>query len=436
MPIKSGIGFGAAQVYNQPSALVNTYGKLLQQQAQENAKFQNELADLISKVKTDGTRDIDKPLITKAYDDVKELYRQASSIRNSSERNLIRSQITSNIQSLNEAAARSAEEAKLYKETLGRVATTGQFLYDTDKLNDFKQRINKPITQLTVFNPLDLERLPDDSIRDKAYDNMYNELKNKSIYQTRNLGGGKEQEIGVVDPAIIASSIIERIGKSPDWLNLATRNYVQANPGKEPQIEDIINNEIKIYMTRRGNEYAGTPTRIPRATGGSGDGTPDWLNNPNPVTLNIPYASGKASVNGQNYIALSLPNKNFAGSNAIDLTTGSPVKSLKSSNDYQVVGIANFPTIASGKLAGSLAQPNYESKNQNNISYQPYIHVQQAVKVGSRTINKDLLVPFDRLPENVKSSKTLQKIIGNFRPSRGNPTPKPGSGRQEIPGWK
>ncbi len=238
------------------------------------------------------------------------------------------------------------------------------------------------------------------------------------------------------DPAIIASSIIERIGKSPDWLNLATRNYVQANPGKEPQIEDIINNEIKIYMTRRGNEYAGTPTRIPRATGGSGDGTPDWLNNPNPVTLNIPYASGKASVNGQNYIALSLPNKNFAGSNAIDLTTGSPVKSLKSSNDYQVVGIANFPTIASGKLAGSLAQPNYESKNQNNISYQPYIHVQQAVKVGSRTINKDLLVPFDRLPENVKSSKTLQKIIGNFRPSRGNPTPKPGSGRQEIPGWK
>jgi len=309
-------------------------------------------------------------------------------------------------------------------------------LYDTDKLNDFKQRINKPITQLTVFNPLDLERLPDDSIRDKAYDNMYNELKNKSIYQTRNLGGGKEQEIGVVDPAIIASSIIERIGKSPDWLNLATRNYVQANPGKEPQIEDIINNEIKIYMTRRGNEYAGTPTRIPRATGTSGNGTPDWLNNPNPVTLNIPYASGKASVNGQNYIALSLPNKNFAGSNAIDLTTGSPVKSLKSSNDYQVVGIANFPTIASGKLAGSLAQPNYESKNQNNISYQPYIHVQQAVKVGSRTINKDLLVPFDRLPENVKSSKTLQKIIGNFRPSRGNPTPKPGSGRQEIPGWK
>lgn len=268
MPIKSGIGFGAAQVYNQPSALVNTYGKLLQQQAQENAKFQNELADLIGKVKTEGIRDIDKPLITKAYDEVKELYRQASSIRNTSERNLIRSQITSNIQSLNEAAARSAEEAKLYKETLGRVATTGQFLYDPKKLNDFKQRIAKPITELTAFNPLDLERIPDDSIRDKAFDNIYNELKNKSTYVTRKIGGGKEQEVGVVNPTVVTANIIERIGKSPEWLNLATRNYVQANPDKEPKIEDIIDNEVKLYMTRRGNEYVGSPSRIP--TGGAG----------------------------------------------------------------------------------------------------------------------------------------------------------------------
>ena len=269
MPIKSGIGFGEAQVYNQPSALVNTYGKLLQQQAKENAKFQNELVDLISKVKTEGARDIDKPLITKAYDEVKELYRQSSSVRNSTERNLIRSQLTSGIKSLNEAAARSAEEAKLYKDTLGRVATTGQFLYDPNKLNEFKLRINKPITELTVFNPLDLERIPDDSIRDKAFDNLYSELKNKSNYITKNIGGGKEQEVGVVNPTIVIENIIERIGKSPEWLNLATRNYAQANPGKEPQLEDIIDNEVKLYMVRRGNEYAGTPTRIPKATGGS-----------------------------------------------------------------------------------------------------------------------------------------------------------------------
>jgi hypothetical protein len=102
---------------------------------------------------------------------------------------------------------------------------------------------------------------------------MYTELKNKSVYKTVNIGGGKEQEIGVVNPTVVTANIIERIGKSPEWLNLATRNYVQANPDKEPQLEDIIDNEVKLYMVRRGNEYAGTPTRIPKATGtGSGDG--------------------------------------------------------------------------------------------------------------------------------------------------------------------
>ena len=30
-------------------------------------------------------------------------------------------------------------------------------------------------------------------------------------------------------------------------------------------------NEVKLYMNRKGNEYVGSPTRIPKATGGSGD---------------------------------------------------------------------------------------------------------------------------------------------------------------------
>jgi len=271
MPIRSGIGFGEAQVYSQPTEIVNTYGKLLQRQAQETAKFQEEMADLISKVKTEGARDIDKPLIAKSYDEIKELYRQATSVRNTSERNLLRSKLATGIQSLNEAAARSAEEAKLYRDTLGRVGTTGQYLYDPKKLKDFKERINKPITELTTFNPLDLERIPDDSVRDKAFDNLYNELKPKSVYQVRKASGGREQEVGVVDPTVVTSSIIERIGKSPEWLNLATRNYIQANPDKEPTIEDVVQNEVNLYMSRRGNEYAGAPTRIP--TGGSGSAT-------------------------------------------------------------------------------------------------------------------------------------------------------------------
>jgi hypothetical protein len=64
---------------------------------------------------------------------------------------------------------------------------------------------------------------------------------------------------------------MERLNKSPEWLNLATRNYVQENPGKQPEFKDIVANEVKLYMNRKGNEYAGSPTRIPKATGGKSD---------------------------------------------------------------------------------------------------------------------------------------------------------------------
>jgi len=277
MPIKTGIGVGEAQVYD-TSNLENNYFKLLQRQAQEQAKFQEELVDLISKVKTDGARDIDKPLIAKGYDEIRELYRQASSIRNTTERNLVRAQITSGVQSLNEAALRSAAEAKSYIDTLGRVANTGEYMYDKDKLNEFKSRINKPITQLSIFNPLDLPKIPDDSSRDRAYDNLYTELKPKAVYEVRKAAGNREQEVGVINPILITNNIMERLNKSPEWLNLATVNYLQENPNTKPEFKDIVANEVKLYMARKGNEYAGDPSRIPKATGGSGSG--DDVSNP------------------------------------------------------------------------------------------------------------------------------------------------------------
>jgi hypothetical protein len=270
MPIKTGIGVGEAQVYD-TSNLENNYFKILQRQAQEQTRFQNELVDLMSKVKTDGARDIDKPLIAKGYDDIRELYRKATSIRNTTERNLVRAQIASGVQSLNEAAVRSAAEAKSYVDTLGRIANTGEYMYDANKLNEFKARINKPINQLSVFNPLDLPKIPDDSSRDKAFDNLYNELKPKAVYQVRKAAGNREQEVGIINPTLITNNIMERLNKSPEWLNLATVNYLQENPNTKPEFKDIVANEVKLYMNRKGNEYVGSPTRIPKATGGKSD---------------------------------------------------------------------------------------------------------------------------------------------------------------------
>lgn len=349
MAIKTGIGVGEAQVYD-TSGLVGNFAKMLQKQAQDTAKFQEEMADLISKVKTDGVRDIDKALISKGYDELKELYRGASSVRNTAERNLIRSKLASGIQSLNEAAARSAEEAKLYKDTLARVATTGQFLYDTNKLNDFKSRINKPITELTPFNPLDLERIPDDSVRDKAFDNLYTELKPKAIYQIRKAAGNREQEVGVVDTNLVAKNIMERLDKNPEWLSLATRNYVQANPGKTPQLKDIVENEFKLYLTRRGNEYVGEPTRIPKQTGTGDDSSNpanyEVISNKTFVTSPVYDKAGKLISNGKEAITfdkfVTTPvGQAFATpqiGNAFNISEGKP-ESIGSKKGLRITGM-------------------------------------------------------------------------------------------------
>ena len=350
MRIKSGIGFGEAQVYD-ISSLENNYYKLLQRQYQEKAKFESELADLISKVKTDGARDIDKPLIAKAYSEIKDIYRRASAARNSTERNLIRSQINTGIQSLNESAARSAEEAKLYRDTLGRIATSGEYMFDTNKLNDFKSRINKPITELTVFNPLDLERIPSDASRDKAFDNLYTELKPKAVYQVRKAAGNREQEVGVINPALVANNIMERLNKSPEWLNLATRNYMQENPGKTPEFKDIALNEVKLYMARKGNEYVGEPERIPKAAKGPADETLNpanyqVINNKTFVTSPIYDKTGKLVSNGKPIITfdsfVTTPvGQAFATpqiGNAFNITEGKP-ESIGSKKGLRITGM-------------------------------------------------------------------------------------------------
>lgn len=349
MAIKTGIGIGEAQVYD-TSSLENNYYKLLQKQAQETAKFQGEMADLISKVKTEGARDVDKPLIAKAYDDIKELYRRASAVRNTSERNLLRSQLNSSIQSLNESAARSAEEAKLYKDTLARVATTGQFLYDAKKLNDFKSRINRPITELTVFNPLDLERIPDDSSRDKAFDNLYTELKPKAQYgKSKKLVEGKEQEIGVVGLDVIANNIMERLDKNPEWLNLATRNYIQANPGKTPEFKDIAANEVKLYMTRRGNQYVGEPTKVAKESAKDDSSNPanyQVITNKKFVTSPVYDKTGKLVSNGKEAITFDTFVTTPVGQafatpqigNAFNITEGKP-EAIGSKKGLKITGM-------------------------------------------------------------------------------------------------
>jgi len=110
--------------------------------------------------------------------------------------------------------------------------------------------------------------------------------------------------------------------------------------------------------------------------------------------------------------------------------TGKPTKLTTSSNDYQVVGVANFPFVnkdvrdnANNLIPkGSIAQPSFAKNNSGVVSDKPMIHVQ--LKDGNDV--SDYLIPFDRMPQNL--TKKDKEILSSFKPASGQ-TSKP----KELP---
>lgn len=433
MAIRSGIGIGEAQIYDS-SGLINTYGKALAQQAKDRAKFEEDLATTMAKYSNKGLKDGDIKLTTEAYKSLKDKVTKYDS-NNPTQRAQALAEARAGMQTIQDYAD-GAITAYSTLDKIGGDILENPWKYKDESVTAVKQLYANPYAtwsdEYKDLNRAKFERELDGSSVQKLFNNVNADLKGQAEagnqFNVANKDGFKVSTY-FATPEQASQTILKTIDLAPEAKFTLNKLFVDANPDKTDYTQlDVANFATQLYKDQFGVNalsFKGGMNLIP--TRGSGDGDmPDFSN---PITLNIPFANGKASVDGQNYIGLSIPNKNFAGSSAIDLTNGSPVKSLKSSNDYQIVGIGNFPIIASGKLAGSLSQPNYERNNQNNISYKPLIHVQQAVKVGSRTINKDLLVPFDRLPANVKSSPSLKKIIGNFRPSSGAPKGNSGSGK-------
>lgn len=60
MAVRSGIGVGEAQIFD-TSGVIGTYGRVLAQQQKNDERYASELADLISKVDTEGVREADLP---------------------------------------------------------------------------------------------------------------------------------------------------------------------------------------------------------------------------------------------------------------------------------------------------------------------------------------------------------------------------------------
>lgn len=175
MAIRSGIGIGEAQVFD-TRGIVNTYAKLIQQQQAEQAKYQKELADAISKVDLKNLDPTDSKYILDQYGSVKDLYGKLASIKDKTQQRLAISQIQKSMDEINEYA----NGARNYRANLVKVADTmnnNPYDYDPESKDEVAKLVNLPYAEAiklgkSSINPMTYRRIPDVSMVDKSMDEM------------------------------------------------------------------------------------------------------------------------------------------------------------------------------------------------------------------------------------------------------------------------
>ena len=273
MAIKTGIGVGEAQVFD-TGGIMNTYFKLLQNQQKEKAKYQQELADIMATVKTEGVRDKDKPIIANTYEEIKKLYAEAVNSKSPNQRALNRSLIKEKIASLNEYSARSNQFAKEYK-SLAEQMAPNIWKYDPKKVEEFKAMADKSLVDLgdkAYIDPFEYVPKLDDSARDKVQTDIYKQEEKRigpKDYVKETIAGTGERYVGVANKNRVINDITTKLATSPEYRQLAYSQYVDMNPGSvSPDIEDVIANELKLYEQKFGYKYEGNISRIPKESKG------------------------------------------------------------------------------------------------------------------------------------------------------------------------
>jgi hypothetical protein len=319
------------------------------------------------------------------------------------------------VKNLNEFAFRSNKLSKDILGISGDIAKN-EWDYDPNAVNEIKTIAQTPLKQLggmAVIDPLRYKRQADPNLIIKALYDVYklgeaNATPSGQIVDR----SGLKYSVKKADPTFINNALVQRIQNDPQALQSLSVLYRRTTGDNNPTTEKLTGFLKDQYETRYKYDYLGNAMQ-PRV---GKDDDEDSYNYP--VELTIPFADGKGNVNVKDYVKLPLPRQNFAGSGYIDMYTGKPSNEiLDSSNDYEVVGVANFPFIKSGStkdksLWGTLAQPTFAEKNQNAVQEKPMVHVQKI----TNGIKEDLLIPYDRLPR----SKKVNKALSNFKPSSGS----------------
>lgn len=442
--ISQGIGHGEAQIYNTQNA-VNTYARTLAQQQAKRDAEQKALQDDLAKVKIDGIRQGDIPEFTNKYSEAKDIHAKLVSAKNSADKIKFDREFKTKMLELGEIAQDSKALAK------GEEVFTGVLLnpnardrYKEDSVSQFQlsktlsrkdPRFIRDLTKLE--QQVDLSAIMGDMDKiDKTLIESEKWVRNEAKATQGNRSGVLVSQQRAVSPEKQAVAYGAEFDLNPKF-RVAMRQMF-------PQLAELPNEQLKaavipeLVRQRQKVEYdkeqfkededkslelarlaisqANLALRQANA-GGEGSSAA--------ISINIPFANG-GNFRAEEYVPISLGKKNFAGSDYIDLKTGKPSSGkLPSSSDYEIVGVTNAPIIKQGatkdkSLWGAVSQPDFANANPNAIVKTPMIHVQYLIPNG-RGAKRDVLIPYDRLPENVKSSKAVREALSKFTPATNQP---------------
>lgn len=261
MAIKTGIGIGEAQVYD-TSGLINNFAKLLQKQQQDEARFQTEIADILTRVDTKGVRDQDKAEIAKMYAATKDLYTQAANTKNFKDKALLKAEISKAVRDINEYAANSVNFSKKFADLNNRIAQD-YYAYDPKVLDKLRDVGSKSLIEMgsdSQLDPFQYLKMPDAKIRDTFFNDIYKNAESFAKSSRVNTGGGFYEPIKTASDDQLLSNIQIKLSSNPEYRKLALSTLRQQNPeaialDAESLSKALLAQELALYKQTKGNVY-------------------------------------------------------------------------------------------------------------------------------------------------------------------------------------
>lgn len=453
-----GQGVGDAGIWNSQPAVQAFTSVLAQRKAKRDAERQA-LVQQMGTLKTDGLRDADRNDYYNAYNDWKNTAIQANNAPSNTRQKLdLQGAALQKYNQLNDFVGKSKQAGVSYLQNANQLHNDSmRHQYKDDAIDKFLAVKDRPMNSVEFQTYSDLNNLARqvdhvkvDNAIEKARDQALEPIKTER-FQTKGVRGDRsgtwidQKKIIPYDGENgVYHRLLNSATASPDFQKSLDDRYadIQGQTPKEtlalqvqqyakdkgwdkngwvmpvgPSEFQAIDDSFAKHMRNRQYDIA-NPIRETTST------TPSQ-----PTDITIPYNNGKSNVQIKGYIPLSIPSKNFGGSAAYNLTTGQQVPALESSGDYSVVGVGNVPFIKKGsltnpKLEGTIAQPDFINKSPQSIEQRPMVHVQKKA-TNKFDKDQDYFIDYNRLPENIKNSKSIKQALGNFKPASGNENTTP-----------